>query len=221
MTYRAALQLVAQGTAPADALARYDLEDVSPDALSSALRHYAETSPIEVADLLSPFLARTSPVPFEEGDLESLPEADAILADGGGIADLLTEIGLDPGSIDIEATLDAAEAAAADAAGELDEVIEAAGEAADDADRLDDTFGVGDEQPSPESEAADVLEQIGRSDGDGSGLGSDEFDGPEGDVGVDTESFTEFLDEFDRLGEAADIDELDESGDPLDFDLDG
>lgn len=208
MTYRDALQQVAQGADPADALAEHGLEDLSPDALSSALRHFAETSPIEVADLLSPFLARTSPVPFEAEDLEPLPEADAILAEGGGIADLLTEIGLDPSSIDIDATIDAAEEAVVDAA----DAVEEAG--------VDATFGVGDERPA-ESEAAEVLDEIGRAGEERSELTADELDGIEDGFAADTESFGEFLDDFDRLGEAADIDDLDESGDPLDFDLDG
>jgi hypothetical protein len=215
MTYRDALHLVAQGATPADALAEAGLEDVSPDALSSALRHFAETSPIEVADLLSPFLARTSPVPFEVDDLEPLPEADAILADGGGIADLLTEIGLDASTVDVDAAFDAAE----DAAVELIEAAEAAGTAATDAAVSDETFGIGDEMPD-DADALDVLEEIGRAgEADAPPPAEEPDDGIDELSGVDRDLFTDTIDQIDHVSEAAGIDELGEDNDPLDFDM--
>jgi hypothetical protein len=205
MTYRDALQQVAQGTDPATAFADFELEGVSPDALSSALRHFAETSPLEVADLFSPFLARTSPVPFEADDLEPLPEADAILADGGGIAELLTEIGLDPSTLDVGATIDAAEEA-------LVEVAEDTAAEDGTVETGDDTFGSGGEQPD-EADAIEVLEQIGRVDEEASPT-IDEVD--EG-FGVDTETLTELLDEFDRFGTPDAGEDLEDV--PDDFDM--
>ena len=217
MTYRDALQQVAQGADPADALAEFGLEDTSPDALSSALRHFAETSPIEIADLLSPFLARTSPVPFDVDDLEPLPEADAILADGGDITDLLTDIGLDPTAIDVGATIDAAEEAVA-------EVTDDAAAAASDA---DDTFGIGEDLPGDqppgddaEAEALDVLEQIGRADDADERPATEDRDEVDDVLDeVDTETFADLIDQIDHIGDAPDIDDLDGSDDPFGFDL--
>ncbi|MGI9614122.1 MAG: hypothetical protein ACR2QO_14525 [Acidimicrobiales bacterium] len=210
MTYRDALQQVAQGTDPATAFADFELEGVSPDALSSALRHFAETSPLEVADLLSPFLARTSPVPFEADDLESLPEADAILADGGGISELLTEIGLDPTTLDVGDTIDAAEEALVDAAEEIASEQSASEDSAPETG--DDTFGSGGQQ-ADEADAIEVLEQIGRVDEEANPAIEEVDDG----LGVDTETFTELLDEFDRFGTSDAGDDLEDV--PDDFDM--
>jgi len=218
MTYRDALQQVAQGADPATVLADLGLEDVSPDALSSALRHFAETAPIEVADALAPFLARTSPVPFEVGDLEPLPEADAILAGGGDITDLLAEIGLnDPASIDVDTAIDTAIDAAESAITDAADV--ALAEAAD-IDDADATFGLGEESTDTgDDDALDLLDEVGRADE--SAERSADLDDGTGDVfsefeGVDTERLGELLD---HIGEAASIDDLEGTDVPLDFDL--
>ena len=210
MTYRDALQQVAQGTDPATAFADFELDGVSPDALSSALRHFAETSPLEVADLLSPFLARTSPVPFDADDLEPFPEADAVLADGGGISELLTEIGLDPTTLDVGATIDAAEEALVEVAEDL--AVEDLAEEDTAVETGDDTFGSGGEQ-ADDADAIEVLEQIGRVDEEANPAIEEVDEG----LGVDTETFTELLDEFDRFGTPDSGEDLEDV--PDDFDM--
>ena len=78
---------------PAAVLADHGFGDLPPEAFSSALLHFAESAPLEVADSLSPIVARISPVPFEPDDLTP-SHADTVLADGGDVYSLLTEVGL-------------------------------------------------------------------------------------------------------------------------------
>ncbi|MDH3681306.1 MAG: hypothetical protein OEV40_15310 [Acidimicrobiia bacterium] len=222
MTIRDAIdQMLADlelGADPAEVLADHGFEDVSSEALSSALIHFAERAPLAVADALAPIVTRVSPVPFAEGDLPDVGGAEAILAEGGDVLALLSEVGLaeradagtetetDPGSgIDDDGD------AATDALDQLTDGIEPA------ADDAESTFGIGDED-LPSLDDIDVeLEEF-----DDAGALADAAEAAiddaldEGFDGLDTASFTDL---FDQAANAAGIDELDDT-DPSDLDLD-
>ena len=117
MSIRAALEDLLAGHGPdadpAAVLSDHGFEDLPPEALSSALLHFAERAPLELADALSPIVTRLSDVPFDDGDLAPHPGADTVLADGGSVFDLLNEIELaddsyhaDPSELDTEDDLD-------------------------------------------------------------------------------------------------------------------
>ena len=221
MTYRDALQQVAQGADPASVLAEHGLEDVSPEAFSSALLHFADTAPIETADLFAPINARLSPVPFEDGDLPDFNGADAILAGGGDVFDLLDQVGLaDPGGLPTAST-------------DLDRVAELLDENGLSADGDADAQQLIDALEGPDSDdgydgdasAADdaverALERVdratdGHDDFGRGGAGDDRSDG----YGAD-ESSEVTIDALEAIGRSADgLDlptDIDESFDSLD-----
>lgn len=101
MTLREALDELLAGDSgsrdPAAVLAEHGLDGIPAETLSSALAHFAERSPLHLADLLAPIVTRLSAVPVDEADDDAL---DVALAEGGGLLDLLdhldsTELGLD------------------------------------------------------------------------------------------------------------------------------
>ncbi len=198
------------GTDPAEVLAEHGFEDLSPDAVSSAMVHFAEQAPLATADALAPIVTRVSPVPFEDGDLAPAPEADAILDSGGDVFSLLSEVGLD--TADPSTGLDAVETAV-DEVPDTDAALEEAQELVDDGvDAAAETFGVGDdngvEVPGLDEEVEDLLDTDA---GELVDAAEDAVDG--GFDALDTQSFTDL---FDR--EAAGIDELEDT-DPSDLDL--
>jgi hypothetical protein len=81
------------GTDPATVLDQHGFGDLPPDTLSSALVHFAERAPIDVADALAPTVTRLSPVPFELDDLHP-SDADGVLDDGGDVFNLLSQVSL-------------------------------------------------------------------------------------------------------------------------------
>lgn len=208
------------GTDPAEVLADHGFENVSPEAFSSALAHFAEQAPLEVADALSPILSRVSPVPFEAGDLPDHPAADSLLDQGGDVFSLLTEVGLggpdlaglgdDPGS-ELDDAVDGA-------FGEIvDEATGALDEAAELADAAESTFGDGGEEAEPGPDADDGGTEADEAS-DLAEIGADALDDAVDAAqdlfnGVDTADFTDL---FDR--EAASIDDLDDT-DPSDLDF--
>ncbi len=156
------------GADPAEALADHGFGDLSPDALSSALVHFVERAPMEMADALAPIVTRVSPVPFTEGDLPPVPEADAIIDSGGDALALLNEVGLadpDPsGGIDeVSSLIDEA----AEGLGQVEQVeqVEQAGDVADEAEELvESTFGVGGEEIAELIETPEVEDLAGALD---------------------------------------------------------
>lgn len=151
MTIREALHDLMSGRSdldPAAVLEGYGFDDLSPDALSTALGHFAETSPMDVADSLSPIVTRLSGVPFLDGDLPPAEDAEAVLASGGGVFELLehigtpglTEDGNDPSDFDFGDARDELDDET-DAGGVLDETLEAL-----------DTFGSGEHTQPPAEE---------------------------------------------------------------------
>ena len=211
MTIRAALEdLMAgrgQGLDPAAVLEGYGFDDLSPDALSTALGHFAESSPLDIADALAPIVSRLSDVPFAEGDLAPSAEAEAILGDGGGILDLLADLEI-PGSDDLNpdpTDFDAVE----DFTDTLDAVATGDGSLDDVADELGAGFGLGDD----DLEA--LADQLDLSEVDDVEVGVDDL--PELDEPVFDESTASNL-----LGQLAEQVDLPEDLDPddLDFDLD-
>lgn len=232
MTIRDAIdQMLADlelGADPAEVLAAHGFGDISSEALSSALLHFAERAPLAVADALAPIVTRISAVPFAEGDLPDVAGADAALAEGDVLA-LLSEIGLadttdegsdsDPGS-----GLDDEGDAAAEALDQLADGIEPAPDALDQladgiepaTDAAESTFGIGDEglpglddidAELDEFDDAAALAEAAEAAVD------DVLD--EGFDGLDTASFTDL---FDQAANAAGINELDDT-DPSDLDF--
>lgn len=210
------------GTDPAEVLAEHGFEDLSPEAFSSALVHFAESAPLEVADAIAPIVTRISDVPFEDGDLPPLPEADAILASGGDAFALLSEVGLaEVETIDVNGLLDDPQAAVDEIADRLtaDGTDDASQDPAEDEtgadDEADETFGQGDESSLPDLDdiADEIAEEIASLDDAG------RLDEAADEVlsaldGIDTQTFTETFDQ-----EAAGIDNLDDT-DPSDLDMD-
>jgi hypothetical protein len=224
MSIRAALEDLLAGHGPdadpAAVLSEHGFEDLPPEALSSALLHFAEQAPIEVADALSPIVTRLSDVPFEDGDLTPHPGVDAILADGGSVFDLLDELGLsdeaphaDPSELDVEDDFD------------HQTVVDEGHPHPDDDlnldhhdDHDDHTFGSGDDEDEHEIDMGleddtdphfdDVFDGIHP-------IGSDELD-PVDDLDGHTPVHAEDLD---GLLSPADHDHPIDDDDPLDFDL--
>jgi len=81
------------GIDPATVLEQHGMGDLPPDALSSALLHFAERAPLDVADALAPVVTRFSPVPFEPDDLPPSP-VDDVIDQGGDVLSVLGEIDL-------------------------------------------------------------------------------------------------------------------------------
>lgn len=205
MTIREALQDLMEGRGeldPAAVLESYGLGDLPPDALETALGHFAERASLDVADTLSPLVSRLSDVPFGDGDLPSAPDVEAMVADGGGVFDLLAEVAgstadADPGDLDFDGVTDAADG---------DDLAEALG----------DTFGSGEFDAPADDDAAE----------------SDAADADYGDFGTPAADDLSTVDGVDGLDDVADIDggllgdltEVVDSGDDfdpddLDFDL--
>lgn len=146
------------GSDPAEVLADHGFEDVPAEVFSSALQHFAELAPMEIADALAPMVTRLSAVPFEDGDLPEASDVEAILADGGNVFELFE--GLSVSSGDLSAALDDDDPRDLDdVLGDLDElpieelsigeslalVEEVASEGLDET-----TFGAGDDGPTDE-----------------------------------------------------------------------
>lgn len=157
MTLRDAITdlLAGRGTDvdPRQILAEYGLDDLPAESFSSALIHFAEQAPLELADALAPIVTRLSSVPFADGDLPPDEGAEAVLADGGDVFDLLAE--LDPSVLNEVGYADPSE---------LDAHPETSPEPADqaepthagDPDDHDDTFGSGhDDEADPDPFADD------------------------------------------------------------------
>jgi hypothetical protein len=81
------------GADPSAVLAEHGYGDLPPDTFSSALVHFADRAPLDVADALAPIVTRVSPVPFEAEDLPP-SEADDLLDGGADVFDLLANVGL-------------------------------------------------------------------------------------------------------------------------------
>ncbi|MEZ5407564.1 MAG: hypothetical protein R2761_06030 [Acidimicrobiales bacterium] len=110
------------GIDPATVLEQHGMGDLPPDALSSALLHFAERAPLDVADTLAPVVTRFSPVPFEPDDLPASPmdhAIDQVIDQGGDVFAVLAEVDLstppdlgghlgdgDPGDFDHDGDLD-------------------------------------------------------------------------------------------------------------------
>ncbi|MDH4074777.1 MAG: hypothetical protein OEW29_02485 [Acidimicrobiia bacterium] len=110
------------GIDPASVLEQHGMGDLPPDALSSALLHFAERAPLDVADALAPVVTRFSPVPFEPDDLPASPmdhAIDQVIDQGGDVFAVLAEVDLttppdlddhlgdgDPGDFDHDGDLD-------------------------------------------------------------------------------------------------------------------
>ncbi len=200
------------GADPAEVLADHGFENISPEAFSTALTHFAELSPMETADALAPIVTRVSPVPFEAGDLPDAPDADAILAEGGDVFSLLSEVGIDGELADIEA--DALDDAVDEAVGTVVDASDVAADSvAEVADLDESTFGVGGDE-STEDAAPDFDAEAELGDIDPEAL-VDQAAEQAGELvdGFDTADFTDL---FDRT--AAEIDDL-ENTDPSDLDL--
>lgn len=113
------------GIDPATVLEQHGMGDLPPDALSSALLHFAERAPLDVADTLAPVVTRFSPVPFEPDDLPASP-VDDVIDQGGDVFAVLAEVDLnappgldghlgdsDPGDFDHDGDIDDHDAALA------------------------------------------------------------------------------------------------------------
>ena len=206
MTYRDAIRALVAGNGPNGALAGF--EDVSAEAFSSALLHFADRAPMPEADALAPILTRVSPIPFESGDLAPHPEADAILESGGDAFTLLSEVGLaDPAAAD------------ANVVGVLERVedADASDQAGDDVEE-ESTFGIGDDDQRVEDleEGLEALEEAG------DGIFEEVLETAEDSLGVDLADIdtTTFTDLFDQASNAAGIEDLDPTSDPADLDFD-
>lgn len=112
------------GIDPATVLEQHGMGDLPPDDLSSALLHFAERAPLDVADALAPVVTRFSPVPFEPDDLAPSP-VDDVIDQGGDVFAVLGEVDLsappgfdghlgdsDPGDFDHDGDVDDDDAAA-------------------------------------------------------------------------------------------------------------
>ena len=213
MTLRDAINGIGQGKSPADELADHGFGDLSPDALSSALVHFVERAPMEMADALAPIVTRVSPVPFNEGDLAPAPEADAIIESGGDALALLNEVGLadpDPGG-----EIDEVSSLIDEAAAGLGQIEEATDPVETAEELSESTFGVGGEDvaeliDSPELE--DLENAIGQVDGGAIAQAIEEAE----------DAFAEELDGFDApsFTDAFTQNASDEAlgADPADFD---
>ncbi len=106
------------GIDPASVLEQHGMGDLPPDALSSALLHFSERAPLDVADALAPVVTRFSPVAFGPDDLSPSP-VDDVIDQGGDVLRVLAEVDLtvppdldghlgdnDPGDFDDDGTLD-------------------------------------------------------------------------------------------------------------------
>lgn len=143
------------GIDPATVLEQHGMGDLPPDDLSSALLHFAERAPLDVADALAPVVTRFSPVPFEPDDLPASP-VDDVIDQGGDVFAVLAEVDLnappgldghlgdsDPGDFDHDGGFDDHDAGADDAVpgvhdGGLDHDVAASG----------DGFGDGHDHPA-------------------------------------------------------------------------
>ncbi len=213
MTIRDAINEIGLGADPAEALADHGFGDLSPDALSSALVHFVERAPMEMADALAPIVTRISPVPFAEGDLPPVPEADAIIDSGGDALALLNEVGLaDP---DPSGGIDEVSSLIDEAADGLDQV-EQANDAAEEAEELvESTFGVGGEEIAELIETPEVEDLAGALDHVDDGTLDRAAEAAEDAIaeeldGFDIESFTDVFDQ--NTGDQA------LGTDPADFD---
>lgn len=81
------------GIDPATVLEQHGMGDLPPDALSSALLHFSERAPLDVADALAPVVTRFSPVPFGPDDLAPSP-VDDVIDQGGDVLTVLSEVDL-------------------------------------------------------------------------------------------------------------------------------
>ncbi|MEM8924554.1 MAG: hypothetical protein AAGD35_13715 [Actinomycetota bacterium] len=159
MTIREALEdlMAGRGVDPAAVLDGYGFGDLPTDSLATALGHFADTAPIEVADALAPIVTRLSEVPFAEGDLPFSAEVDGLLGDGSGLLDALADLELpglaegsvDPSDFDVDGLTDVTDAA--DAVGLDADGGSLMGGLAQD---IGARFGLGDESPVEEAEQA-------------------------------------------------------------------
>jgi hypothetical protein len=214
------------GTDPAEVLAEFGFSDVPPDAIASALVHYAETADLELADALAPIVTRVSDVPFEEGDLLPI-DGDAPLPESADVFALLDEIGL--GGRDLAAVVD--DGADPDDFDDFDEVGDYFDELAetvspstqvddDDEGEGESTYGAGNE-----------IEELRVEDDDTGDTGDTDLGGSEVDeLGTATETGLDAVEdalpeeigsglgalfEHNELG-----DDFDDDTDPSDLDLD-
>ena len=86
------------GIDPADVLEQHGMGDLPADAFSSALLHFAERAPLDVADALAPVVTRFSPVPFGPDDLDPSP-VDRVIDDGGDVFAALSGVDLEPADV--------------------------------------------------------------------------------------------------------------------------
>jgi hypothetical protein len=221
----AGLQL---GTHPTEVLDDLGFGDVPPDAIASALVHFAESADLELADALSPIITRISEVPFEEGDLTPI-DTDEPLPDSGDVFAMLTEVGL--GGHDLAAMVDEdvdlEDLDDFDQLDEFDELSESAdaGYDAEDSDGDDgeSTYGAGNEVEELVDETEDADDQaddgdLGTGIDDLTGEGAELLDGVEDALPEELEStFGELLEHDDHASD--DYDDEDDT-DPSDLDLD-
>jgi hypothetical protein len=206
------------GTDPAEVLADHGFGDVPPDAIASALVHFAETADLELADALAPIVTRISDVPFEDGDLPAI-DTDAPLPDSSDVFAMLSEIGL--GGRDLAALVD--EESDPGDFDDLDEVFDELSETIDD-DQLAEVGEVDDESTyGAGNEVEEQVEEHDESDVDGSELGEaiDDLSGgghetlsdvPELPQEIES-AFGELIDHEDE------IEDFDDDTDPSDLDL--
>ena len=217
MTIRDAIQDLLAGLGhdadPGEVLGQHGFDALPAEALSSALLHFAERAPMAIADVLAPVVTRISGVPFAEGDLPPSGEIDAILADGGNVFDLLTEIDV------AELTYDNTDPSELDLVDHLDDVTTADGSdpSPESADYGEDSFGTGDDSVEHDlddvgSEFDDVFDQL---EDVASQQPTEVHERP-------NDTSEPAADELQELATTADLDDnpLDDGDDPLEFDLD-
>ncbi len=219
---------------PAAVLEGYGFGDLSPEALSTALSHFAERSPLEVADTLAPLVSRLSDVPFLEGDLPADATVESLLADGGeGLLEALSALdssGLDtddPTAFDtgFDTALDGLTDAAGLGDGSLDEAADGLLDALDPNTDLDpdlgNGFGLGDDADDALARAEAATDAVTEEPlDDGLGQSTDVQEGL--GSAVETALHEAGFDGDDLLGDLGEQLDLPDDLDPgaLDFDLD-
>ncbi len=192
------------GIDPATVLEQHGMGDLPPDALSSALLHFSERAPLDVADALAPVVTRFSPVPFGPDDLPPSP-VDDVIDQGGDVLDVLSEVDLtappdldghlgdhDPGDFDHDGN----------EPGALHDDTSGDGLADYDDSQTDDGFGDGHDQP------ANLDDDLDGDDADPDGF----------DTRSPVDDALDALDDFDHDAHLVPVDDTTDLDTPDDFD---
>ncbi len=202
------------GIDPSTVLEQHGMGDLPPDALSSALLHFSERAPLDVADALAPVVTRFSPVPFGPDDLSPSP-VDDVLDQGGDVFDVLNEVDLsappdfdghlgdnDPGDFDHDGELDGDEPGGLhdDTGADLHDGVADY----DDGSRSADGFGDGHDHDQPTDFDSDL---------DDADLDADGFD-----TRNPVDDALDALDDFDHDAHLVPVDDTTDLDTPDDFD---